>query len=129
MTKPDAKRVLNSYIVFRRSARVAHVDTYEDRLERDPECAMGEGSRFFEGKSQVQATLNRITKKLNELGIEYAVAGGMALFKHGYRRFTDGVDILVAKADLKAIHQKLDGLGYLPPFQGSKESSGHGTME
>ena len=81
---------------------------------------MGEGSSFFEGKGQVQVTLNKITKKLNELGIEYAVVGGMAMFKHGYRRFTDDVDILVTKADLKEIHQKLDGLGYLPPFQGSK---------
>src|SRR5439155_14719048 len=30
------------------------------------------------------------------------------------------VDILVTRESLKTIHEKLEGLGYLPPFQGSK---------
>jgi hypothetical protein len=57
---------------------------------------------------------------LAELGIDYAVVGGMAMFQHGYRRFTEDVDLLVTREGLKAIHEKLDGLGYSPPFQGSK---------
>ena len=44
----------------------------------------------------------------------------MALFFHGYRRFTEDVDILVTREGLKEIHQRLDGLGYLPPCTGSK---------
>ena len=52
--------------------------------------------------------------------IPYAVAGGMALFEHGFRRFTDDVDILVTREGLKTIHARLDGLGYVPPFTGSK---------
>ena len=52
--------------------------------------------------------------------IPYAVAGGMALFKHGYRRFTENVDILVTRESLTKIHEQLDGLGYRPPFTGSK---------
>ena len=44
----------------------------------------------------------------------------MALFRHGLRRFTEDVDILVTKGDLKVIHEKLEGLGYLPPFTNSK---------
>ncbi len=82
---------------------------------------MSEGSKFFEGKSQVQTTLNKITKKLGELGIAYVVVGGMALFRYGYRRFTEDVDILVTREGLKEIHRKLDGPGYLPPFEGSKD--------
>ena len=81
---------------------------------------MSEGSQFFEGKSQVQATLKKVTKRLSELGIAYAVVGGMALFRHGYRRFTEDVDILVTRDGLKEIHRQLDGLGYVPPFPGSK---------
>src|SRR5205823_1000563 len=50
----------------------------------------------------------------------YAVVGGMALFLHGYRRFTEDVDLLVTPDGLKALHASLEGLGYLPPFQGSK---------
>src|SRR4051812_3730726 len=44
----------------------------------------------------------------------------MALFRHGLRRFTEDVDLLVTKHDLKIIHEKLEGLGYLPPFTNSK---------
>ncbi len=44
----------------------------------------------------------------------------MALFRHGLRRFTEDVDLLVTKDDLKVIHEKLEGLGYLPPFPNSK---------
>src|SRR5260370_39602155 len=44
----------------------------------------------------------------------------MALFYHGFRRFTEDVDILVTREGLQAIHDRLEGLGYLPPFTGSK---------
>jgi len=93
---------------------------YEQRLKRDFNWALREGSMHFEEESAVQKTLRRIVKRLDELGVPYAVVGGLALFFHGYRRFTEDVDILVTKDDLKRIHEKLEGLGYLPPFEGSK---------
>ena len=82
---------------------------------------MTEGSTFFEGGGAVQKSLRKITKRLGELAIPYAVVGGMALFQHGLRRFTEDVDLLVTAASLKAIHERLEGLGYLPPFAGSKQ--------
>ena len=88
---------------------------YERKLTQDPRWALSEGSRHFEEKSAVQDALKKITHRLDTLGIPYAVAGGMALFRHGFRRFTEDVDILVSAESLKLIHQKLDGLGYLPP--------------
>jgi|SRR5262245_44395027 len=93
---------------------------YEQRLKGDFNWALMEGSMHFEEESAVQKTLRRIVKRLDELGVPYAVVGGLALFFHGYRRFTEDVDILVTKDDLKLIHEKLEGLGYLPPFTGSK---------
>lgn len=81
---------------------------------------MNEGSGFFEGRGAVQDALRRVTARLNELGVPYAVVGGMALFRHGYRRFTEDVDILVTREGLKQIHENLEGRGYLPPFAGSK---------
>lgn len=93
---------------------------YEKRLASDARWALSEGSNFFEGKSAVQEALHKITTRLAELGIPYAVAGGMALFSHGYRRFTEDVDILVTRQGLTAIHTQLEGLGYLPPFPKSK---------
>jgi hypothetical protein len=54
------------------------------------------------------------------LGIPFAVVGGIALFLHGYRRFTEDVDILVSREGLAEVHRQLEGRGYLPPFAGSK---------
>jgi len=50
----------------------------------------------------------------------HAVVGGMALDAHGFRRLTVDVDILVSRESLKTIHERLEGLGYVPPFAGSK---------
>lgn len=75
---------------------------------------------FFQNEGEVQKSLRRITARLNDLGIDYAVVGGMALFLHGFRRFTEDVDILVTREGLAKIHEKLEGSGYRPPFAGSK---------
>jgi hypothetical protein len=94
---------------------------YEQDLDRNLEWALREGSMHFEKESAVHKTLQKITKRLAELGIPYALVGGMALFFHGFRRFTEDVDILVTPEGLKEIHQQLEGLGYVPPFAGSKQ--------
>lgn len=74
----------------------------------------------FEGNSAVHQTLRRLAERLDELGVDYAIAGGMALFFHGYRRFTEDVDVLVTADGLKRIHDSLEGLGYVRPFEKSK---------
>lgn len=94
--------------------------SYESRLNADPEWALNEGSRHFDERSAVHQSLSKITGKLSELNIPYAVAGGMALFRHGLRRFAEVVDLLVSKDGLRRIHAELEGRGYLPVFSGSK---------
>jgi hypothetical protein len=94
--------------------------TYEELLDRNLDWALREGSMHFEKESAVHKSLERIARRLDELGVPYAIAGGMALFFHGYRRFTEDIDILVTPEGLKEIHRRLEGLGYLPPFAGSK---------
>ena len=98
----------------------AGIVNYEDRLDSDLRWALSEGSLFFEGKGAVQDALRQIAARLNELNVPYAIAGGMALFQHGYRRFTEDIDILVTSDGLKAIHGALDGRGYVRPFEKSK---------
>jgi hypothetical protein len=93
---------------------------YPKRLQRDPDLGYREGSMHFQEESGVYKTLRKITRRLEDEGFPYVIVGGMALFQHGYRRFTDDVDLLVTADTLKLIHAKLDGLGYVPPFQGSK---------
>jgi hypothetical protein len=39
----------------------------------------------------------------------------MAMFAHGFRRFTEGVDLLVTRAGMDQIGEKLEGLGYIQP--------------
>ena len=43
------------------------------------------------------------------------------MFLHGYRRFTEDVYLLVTREGLATIHERLEGLGYVPPFAGSKQ--------
>jgi hypothetical protein len=94
--------------------------SYEQRLSNNARWALAEGSKFFEDKSAVQDALRKITKRLDDMHVPYAIAGGMALFHHGVRRFTEDIDILVTRKTLETIHQTLDGRGYVPPFAGSK---------
>lgn len=75
---------------------------------------------FFQNESEVQKTMKRVTARLNALSIDYAVVGGMALFLHGFRRFTEDVDILVTREGLAKLHEALEGSGYRPLFTGSK---------
>jgi len=94
--------------------------TYEEKLNGDTAWALEEGGMFFERRSAVHETLQRLTKSLSELEIDYAVAGSMAMFLHGFRRFTEDVDILVTREGLAKIHEALEGRGYVKPFAASK---------
>lgn len=84
------------------------------------DAAIQEAARFFMRTDPVHQTLRSIARRLDELGIAYAVADGMALVAHGYDRTTVDVDVLVTPDGLDAIHQALEGRGYLPPFEGSR---------
>ena len=94
--------------------------TYDQRLGADWDYAMSEIDRLDRGETDVHRALEAIASRLNDLGIDYSVVGGMALFAHGYRRLTTDVDILIDPDSLPKIHAALDGLGYLPLFAGSK---------
>ena len=82
---------------------------YEQLLARQLQWALQEGSMHFEEKSAVHLTLRKITRRLHELSIPYAVAGGMALFFHGLRRFTEDVDILLTAQGLQQSRPDLEG--------------------
>jgi hypothetical protein len=104
-----------------RTARVStRALTYKGRLSADLRWALSEGERFFAGSSEVHESLRRITRQLDELGIPYAVAGGMALFAHGYRRFTEEIGLLVTREGLRRIHQELENRDYVRPFDRCK---------
>jgi hypothetical protein len=93
---------------------------FEDTIRRGGAAALQEADRFFMKSGSVYETLRRISSKLAELKIPYAVAGGMAVSAHGHLRTTEDVDVLVTPEGLEKIHAELEGLGYVAPFAGSK---------
>lgn len=96
------------------------VIAYEKRLNADRRWALEEGGMHFERESEVYNSLKRVTGRLAEISVPYVIVGGMAMFLHGYRRFTEDVDVLVTADGLKKLHEELEGRGYLPPFANSK---------
>lgn len=89
--------------------------TYESKLNADLRYAFREGGLHFQENNEVHETLRRITRRLRDRGISYAVVGGMAMFAHGFRRFTEDVDLLVTREAMDRIGQELEGLGYVRP--------------
>ena len=53
-----------------------------------------DGDEFFERRGRVYETLGRITRRLKEEEIPFALIGGMAVAAHGFNRFTEAVDLL-----------------------------------
>ena len=96
------------------------MQNFEEFMRQGGAAALSEAGQFFMKTDPVHQTLRAITERLDSLKIPYAVAGGMALVAHGYDRTTVDVDILLTPSGLAAVHEHLDGLGYVAPFQGSK---------
>ncbi|MGH7144162.1 MAG: hypothetical protein ACREJ2_08470 [Planctomycetota bacterium] len=90
-------------------------------MSRGGATALAEASRFFIHTDAVHLALQKIAARLTALHISYVVVGGMALVAHGYDRTTVDVDVLVTAEGSAAAHRQLDGIGYLPPFPGSRQ--------
>ena len=89
------------------------------QIIESPVLAYQEGLRFFMGEGILNETLRRVTKDLENRGIEYSVIGAVALNNYGYRRFTEDIDLLLTKEGLEKFQNELVGLGYRPAFQGA----------
>jgi hypothetical protein len=99
----------------------SQVYTYEERLSEVPGFRVAETEAYFGGRRlAAMDTMRRLARRLDELGVPYAVVGALALNAHKYERFTIDADVIVRRESLPVIHGALDGLGWLPPFEGSK---------
>jgi hypothetical protein len=76
--------------------------------------------RFFMGTSDVHVALARVTQKLEELQIPYAICGALALNAHGHRRATTDVDLVLTPEGLAKFKQHALGRGWLERFPGSR---------
>jgi hypothetical protein len=84
--------------------------------------SLKEGSEFFQHEGDIYATLRRLVDELDENGLDYVLIGGLALVAHGYRRFTEDIDILLTPEALQVFRERLLGRGYLPAFSGATKA-------
>jgi len=76
--------------------------------------------KFFMGTADVQLAMRKLVAALDELGIPYAIVGGMALNEYGYRRVTVDVDVLLTRESLQRFKDHWLGRGYVEKFPGSR---------
>jgi hypothetical protein len=81
-----------------------------------------EASAYFAGEGRLQSALRRLTQRLNEEGIPYALLGGLALAEHGYPRLTEDIDLLLTPSGLEHFRQRLVGQEYRPAFSGAEKT-------
>ena len=86
-----------------------------------PDATFGEGLRFFRGKGMLNKALRKLAADLEKKRIDYVATGAIALNRHGYRRFTEDIDLLLTKEGLERFRAELVGPGYRPAFEGAKK--------
>ena len=89
------------------------------QIINSPTRAYQEGLRFFMGEGILNETLRRVARDLENRGIDYSLIGAVALNQHGYRRFTEDIDLLLTKEGLEKFQNELVGLDYRPAFEGA----------
>lgn len=72
------------------------------------------------GTSDVHEAVERLCRKLRELGVPYAICGGMAVNAHGHRRETIDVDVLLTADGMRRFKAAALGLGWIERFAGSR---------
>ncbi len=76
--------------------------------------------RFFMRQSPQHEAARRISRALDDLGVPYAIAGGMAVNAHGHHRTTEDVDLLMTREGLAAFKARWLGRGWVNRFEGSR---------
>ncbi len=76
--------------------------------------------RYFMGGSDVHIALARLAQRLEELGIPYAICGGLAVNAHGYVRTTTDINVLLTPQGLAQFKKGAVGLGWVEKFSGSR---------
>ncbi len=72
------------------------------------------------GESPVHRAAAAVARHLEELGIDYAIAGALCLGVHGHVRVTEDVDVLIGREDLDRFKREWLGRGYLDLRPGGK---------
>jgi hypothetical protein len=85
-----------------------------------PDAVLERVGAFFMGTSPIHSAAREITRRLDEMGIDHAIAGALCLGAHGAIRATEDVDIVIRKADLDRFKATWIGRGYVDIRPGGK---------
>jgi len=89
-------------------------------VDRRTDALLAEAEAFFMGEGGVHNAAVAIAERLAEAGVEYAIAGAIALGEHGFKRLTVDVDILIRREGLDRFKAAWLGRGYVEIRPGGK---------
>ena len=72
------------------------------------------------GRADVQRATQRLASALQEMGVPYAICGGVAVTVHGHERVTKDVDVLLTPDGLQQFKKRWLGRGWVERFAGSR---------
>lgn len=75
---------------------------------------------FFMGTSPIHRAALELRKRLDEAGIDHAIAGALCLGAHGVVRATEDVDVLITRDGLARFKASWLGRGYVEVRPGGK---------
>jgi len=89
-------------------------------VDRRTDALLAEAEAYFMGEGGVRSAAAAIAGRLSEAGIDYAIAGAIALGEHGFKRLTEDVDVLIRRGDLDRFKADWLGRGYVEVRPGGK---------
>ncbi|GAC1351114.1 MAG: hypothetical protein NVSMB1_01050 [Polyangiales bacterium] len=89
------------------------------QLRENYETGLLVARRYFMGDADVQRAAKRIAAALSEMGIAYAICGGLAVTAYGHARLTQDVDVLLTPEGLRQFKALWLGKGWVERFPGS----------
>src|SRR5688572_2659194 len=89
-------------------------------VDRRMDALLERAQEHFMGKGPLHDAAAALERRLAELGIDYAIAGALALGEHGVERLTADVDVLMTREGLERFKLEWLGRGYVELRPGGK---------
>lgn len=89
-------------------------------VDRRTDALLHEAEAYFMGEGGVHSAAAAIAERLAAAGIDYAIAGAIALGEHGVKRLTVDVDVLIRREGLDRFKAEWLGRGYVDVRPGGK---------
>ena len=95
-------------------------DLARAEIDRRMDALLAESQAYFMGAGGVHEAAAAIGSRLSASGIDYAIAGALALGEHGFKRLTVDVDLLITREGLARFKSEWLGRDYVELRPGGK---------